>query len=160
MKKIFVDTNILLDLLFQRRGFFLDAKRLFNYSKSRNIDIFISAISINTIYYLLQKKFTKEHSKHLLEYIYDITDILPFDENIIFLAHQSSFKDLEDAFQYFTAKEHHIPMLITRNIKDFTVDDLSILSPQQFLEIMAKWFSTYCFQYFLTREKYKSQNLS
>lgn len=138
MKKIFVDTNILLDLLFQRRGFFLDAKRLFNYSKSRNIDIFISAISINTIYYLLQKKFTKEHSKHLLEYIYDITDILPFDENIIFLAHQSSFKDLEDGFQYFTAKEHHIPFLITRNIKDFTVDDLSILSPQQFLEIMAK----------------------
>ena len=138
MKKIFVDTNILLDLLFQRRGFFLDAKRLFNYSKSRNIDIFISAISINTIYYLLQKKFTKEHSKHLLEYIYDITDILPFDENIIFLAHQSSFKDLEDGFQYFTAKEHHIPFLITRNIKDFTVDDLSVLSPQQFLEIMAK----------------------
>ena len=138
MKKIFVDTNILLDLLFQRRGFFLDAKRLFNYSKSRNIDIFISAISINTIYYLLQKKFTKEYSKHLLEYIYDITDILPFDENIIFLAHQSSFKDLEDGFQYFTAKEHHIPFLITRNIKDFAVDDLSILSPQQFLEIMAK----------------------
>ena len=160
MKKIFVDTNILLDLLFQRRGFFLDAKRLFNYSKSRNIDIFISAISINTIYYLLQKKFTKEHSKHLLEYIYDITDILPFDENIIFLAHQSSFKDLEDGFQYFTAKEHHIPFLITRNIKDFAVDDLSVLSPQQSLEIMAKWFSTYCFQYFLTREKYKSQNLS
>ena len=160
MKKIFVDTNILLDLLFQRRGFFLDAKRLFNYSKSRNIDIFISAISINTIYYLLQKKFTKEHSKHLLEYIYDITDILPFDENIIFLAHQSSFKDLEDAFQYFTAKEHHIPLLITRNLKDFVVDDLSILSPQQFLEIMAKWFSTYCRQNFLTWEKYKSQNLS
>ena len=159
MKKIFVDTNILLDLLFQRRGFFLDAKRLFNYSKSRNIDIFISAISINTIYYLLQKKFTKEHSKHLLEYIYDITDILPFDENIIFLAHQSSFKDLEDAFQYFTAKEHHIPLLITRNIKDFAVDDLSVLSPQQFLEIMAKSFSTYCRQNFLTREKYKSQNL-
>ncbi len=138
MKKIFVDTNILLDLLFQRRGFFLDAKRLFNYSKSRNIDIFISAISINTIYYLLQKKFTKEYSKHLLEYIYDITDILPFDENIIFLAHQSSFKDLEDAFQYFTAKEHHIPFLITRNIKDFAVDDLSVLSPQQFLEITTK----------------------
>lgn len=138
MKKIFVDTNILLDLLFQRRGFFLDAKRLFNYSKSRNINIFISAISINTIYYLLQKKFTKEHSKHLLEYIYDITDILPFDENIIFLAHQSSFKDLEDGFQYFTAKEHHIPFLVTRNIKDFAVDDLSVLSPQQFLEITTK----------------------
>ena len=138
MKKIFVDTNILLDLLFQRRGFFLDAKRLFNYSKSRNIDIFISAISINTIYYLLQKKFTKEHSKHLLEYIYDITDILPFDENIIFLAHQSSFKDLEDAFQYFTAKKNNIPVIITRNQKDFLVDDISIVDIKEFFNTLAK----------------------
>ena len=138
MKKIFVDTNILLDLLFQRRGFFLDAKRLFNYSKSRNIDIFISAISINTIYYLLQKKFTKEHSKHLLEYIYDITDILPFDENIIFLAHQSSFKDLEDAFQYFTAKKYNIPVIITRNQKDFLVDDISIVDIKEFFNTLAK----------------------
>ena len=64
--------------------------------------------------------------------------MIPFDENIIFLAHQSSFKDLEDGFQYFTAKEHHIPFLITRNIKDFAVDDLSVLSPQQFLEITTK----------------------
>ena len=138
MKKIFVDTNILLDLLFQRRGFFLDAKRLFNYSKSRNIDIFISAISINTIYYLLQKKFTKEHSKHLLEYIYDITDILLFDENIIFLAHQSSFKDLEDAFQYFTAKKNNIPVIITRNQKDFLVDDISIVDIKEFFNTLAK----------------------
>ena len=138
MKKIFVDTNILLDLLFQRRGFFLDAKRLFNYSKSRNIDIFISAISINTIYYLLQKKFTKEYSKHLLEYIYDITDILPFDENIIFLAHQSSFKDLEDAFQYFTAKKYNIPVIITRNQKDFLADDISIVDIKEFFNTLAK----------------------
>ena len=34
--------------------------------------------------------------------------------------------------------DHHIPLLITRNLKDFVVDDLSVLSPQQFLEIMAK----------------------
>lgn len=157
MKKIFVDTNILLDLLFQRRGFFLDAKRLFDYSKSKNIDIFISALSINTIYYLLQKKYSKEHSKQLLEYTYDIVNILPFDKNIIFLAHQSSFKDLEDAFQYFTAKEHHIPFLITRNIKDFAVDDLSVLSPQQFLEIIAKW--AYRSIFFL-KENYKSKHSS
>lgn len=56
MKKIFVDTNILLDLLFQRRGFFLDAKRLFDYSKSKNIDIFISALSINTMLLSITKE--------------------------------------------------------------------------------------------------------
>ena len=45
----------------------------------------------------------------------------------------SNFKDLEDGFQYFTAKENNINIIITRNQKDFKVDDISILTPKQFL---------------------------
>ena len=137
MKQIFVDTNILLDYLFERRGFYKNAERLFDYCAMKNIKVNISALSVATIAYLLSKKFRINEVKEQLEILYGFAKILPFNKRII-LAHQSSFKDLEDAFQYFTAKEHHIPLLITRNIKDFTVDDLSVLSPQQFLEIMAK----------------------
>ena len=142
MKQVFVDTNILLDYLFERKGFYKNAEKLFDYCAMRNIKVNISSLSVATIAYLLSKKFRINEVKEQLEILYGFANILPFNKRIIFLAHQSSFKDLEDAFQYFTAKEHHIPLLITRNIKDFTVDDLSVLSPQQFLEIMAKWFST------------------
>ena len=138
MKQIFVDTNILLDYLFERRGFYKNAERLFDYCAMKNIKVNISALSVATIAYLLSKKFRINEVKEQLEILYEFANILPFNKRIIFLAHQSSFKDLEDGFQYFTAKEHHIPILITRNIKDFAVDDLSVLSPQQFLEIMAK----------------------
>ena len=68
-----------------------------------------------------------------MEIIYDITEILPFYKEIIFTAHYSNFKDLEDGFQYFTAKENNINIIITRNQKDFRVDDISILTPKQFL---------------------------
>ena len=68
-----------------------------------------------------------------MEIIYDITEILPFYKEIIFTAHHSNFKDLEDGFQYFTAKENNINIIITRNQKDFKVDDISILTPKQFL---------------------------
>ena len=68
-----------------------------------------------------------------MEVIYDITEILPFYKEIIFTAHYSNFKDLEDGFQYFTAKENNINIIITRNQKDFRVDDISILTPKQFL---------------------------
>ena len=138
MKQIFVDTNILLDYLFERRGFYKNAERLFDYCAMKNIKVNISALSVATIAYLLSKKFRINEVKEQLEILYGVANILPFNKRIIFLAHQSSFKDLEDGFQYFTAKEHHIPLLITRNIKDFAVDDLSVLSPKQFLEIMAK----------------------
>ena len=155
MKQVFVDTNILLDYLFERKGFYKNAEKLFDYCAMRNIKVNISSLSVATIAYLLSKKFRINEVKEQLEILYGFANILPFNKRIIFLAHQSSFKDLEDAFQYFTTKEHHIPFLVTRNIKDFAVDDLSVLSPQQFLEIMAKWFSTFCRQNFLTSKKYK-----
>ena len=138
MKQVFIDTNILLDYLLERRGFYKDSERLFDYCSMRNIKINISALSVATIAYFLSKRFRINEVKEQLEILYEMVCILPLNRRIIFLAHQSSFKDLEDAFQYFTAKEHHIPILITRNLKDFAVDDLSVLSPQQFLEIMTK----------------------
>ena len=135
MKKVFIDTNVLLDLIMKRRGFYQDAKRLFDHCEQRNIKIYTSAISIATINYLLLKSYRKEVVKRLLEVIYDITEILPFYKEIIFKAHFSKFKDLEDGFQYFTAKENNIKVIITRNQKDFEVDDLSVVTPKQFLAL-------------------------
>ena len=133
MKKVFIDTNVLLDLIMKRRGFYQDAKRLFDYCEQRNVKTYISAISIATINYLLSKSYRKDEVNRILEIIYDITEILPFYKEIIFTAHYSNFKDLEDGFQYFTAKENNINIIITRNQKDFKVDDISILTPKQFL---------------------------
>lgn len=133
MKRIFIDTNILVDLVLERKGFYQDAKRLFNLCKERRITPYISSISVAIINYLLLKKYNEEKVKELLEIIYKLTEILPFHKRIISLAHYSNFKDLEDGFQYFTAKENNIKVIITRNEKDFEVNDVSVVSPKQFL---------------------------
>ena len=138
MKQVFVDTNILLDYLFERRGFYKNAERLFDYCAMRNIKVNISALSVATIAYLLSKKFRINEVKEQLEILYGFAKILPFNERIIFLAHQSSFKDLEDAFQYFTAKRYNIPIIITRNQKDFLADDISIVDIKEFFNTLAK----------------------
>jgi pilT domain-containing protein len=133
MKRIFIDTNILVDLVFERKGFYQDARRLFNLCKERRITPYISSISVAIINYLLLKKYNEKKVKELLEIIYKLTEILPFHKRIISLAHYSNFKDLEDGFQYFTAKENNIKVIITRNEKDFEVNDVSVVSPKQFL---------------------------
>ena len=94
MKRIFIDTNILLDLVMKRHSFYQEAKRLFDYCDQRNIKTYISAISIATINYLLSKSYRKDEVKRILEIIYDITEILPFYKEIIFTAHYYNFKDL------------------------------------------------------------------
>ena len=63
MKRIFIDTNILLDLVMKRHSFYQEAKRLFDYCEQRNIKTYISAISIATINYLLSKSFRKDEVK-------------------------------------------------------------------------------------------------
>ena len=136
MKRIFVDTNVLLDLLLRRRNFSKEAEGLFHYCKKKEITPYISSLSIATINYVLSKIFSEKEVREKLEIIYQLASILPF--NIVFSAHHSSFKDLEDAFQYFTAKKYNIPVIITRNQKDFLVDDISIVDIKEFFNTLAK----------------------
>ncbi|MFC2496793.1 type II toxin-antitoxin system VapC family toxin [Capnocytophaga granulosa] len=138
MKRIFVDTNVLLDLLLKRRNFSKDAEGLFYYCKKKGITPHISSLSIATINYILSKIFSEKEVREKLEIIYQLVSILPFNKEIVFSAHHSSFKDLEDAFQYFTAKKYNIPVIITRNQKDFLVDDISIVDIKEFFNTLAK----------------------
>ena len=137
MKRIFVDANVLVDLLTERRGFYDDAKKL-KLCKERKITPYISSVSIAIINYLLLKIYNEKKAREELEKIYRLTEILPFHKRIISLAHYSNFKDLEDGFQYFTAKESNINVIITRNQKDFQVNDISIITPKQFIEMFSR----------------------
>ena len=59
--------------------------------------------------------------------------VIDADEKIIDLACLSDFSDLEDAVQYYTARQHRLGTLITRNIKDYKVKDMIIQSPEAYL---------------------------
>ena len=131
MKRIFVDTNVLLDLLLKRRNFSKEAEGLFYYCKKKDITPHISSLSIATINYILSKIFSEKEVREKLEIIYQLVSILPFNKEIVFSAHHSSFK-------YFTAKKNNIPVIITRNQKDFLVDDISIVDIKEFFNTLAK----------------------
>ena len=135
MKKIFIDTNIALDLLFERPKFFNLAKTVFVVANKERISLCLSALSFGIVTYFLERNFTKEQTKYKLKEFAKIVKILPFNQKIIENALYSSFKDIEDGYQYFTAKEYDIPIVVTRNVKDFVVDDISVLTPEQFLSM-------------------------
>ena len=85
--------------------------------------------------YHLHKYIKGRDVKSILRDLSRIVRILPFNQNVIDNALYSNFKDIEDAYQYFTAKENDIPIIITRNTKDFLVDDISVITPEQFLNM-------------------------
>ena len=132
--KVFIDTNIVLDLLLQRRNFLIDAEKIFSLAYKGKIVLYFSAVSFVSVTYYLGKH-TNKDIKAVLEDLCKIVKILPFNQRIIENTLHSNFKDIEDGYQYFTAKENNIRIMITRNVKDFLVDDISVVTPEEFLMI-------------------------
>ena len=132
--KVFIDTNIVLDLLLQRRNFLINAEKIFSLAYKGKIVLYFSAVSFVSVTYYLGKH-TNKDIKAILEDLCKIVKILPFNQHIIENTLHSNFKDIEDGYQYFTAKENNIRIMITRNVKDFLVDDISVVTPEEFLMI-------------------------
>ena len=135
MKKIFVDSDVILDLLAKRDPFYPYAAELFSLVDKGKIRAHVSAIIITNLHYVLRKMTDKEQAIKSLQKLKLLVKILPVDEKIIDLALASDFKDFEDSIQYFVAKENKIDFLLTRNKKDYKAADITILTPQEFLNL-------------------------
>lgn len=116
MKKLFLDTNIFIDILTKRKPNLLTNEQLI--SLVDNYNIYISALTVHITYYVTKiKPKSSEHEKmkRLLRY----TSILPLDNNIVGLSTSNFCVDFEDTLQYFSALEGNCDYILTRNKRDF-----------------------------------------
>lgn len=134
-KKVFVDTDIIYDLLAKRDPFYSAAARLFTLADEGKVQIFISALSLANIHYLISKKQSESQAKKILRKFKVLVHITPLTEKIIDLALNSEFEDFEDAIQYFSALQNDIEILLTRNLKDYKKAQLSVLTAQDFINL-------------------------
>lgn len=132
MEKIFVDSNIVMDLLEKREEFYQEAQELFTLSDKHHVKLFVSALTLANVHFLLHKHLKMEARKVLAKFKV-LVEVLAIDDKIIDLALTSELKDFEDAIQYYTAIENEMDIIITRNKKDFKNLDLPILTAKEFL---------------------------
>lgn len=134
MQKVFADTDISLDLLSKRMPFYSAASRLFTMSDKKEIKIYVSSLTFANLHYIIKSKNNTTETRRILNNYRILVHVLPVDEKIIDLALQSIFKDFEDAIQYFTAIENSIPLLLTRNLKDYTKSSIPVMTAKDFLK--------------------------
>lgn len=137
-KKVFIDSDIILDLLCKREPFYAFAAELFTLGDKGKIELVTTSLVIANVFYILRKAFGIEKAKELLRKLRIITGVIPVNEKAVDLALNSKFSDFEDGLQYFTARENDIRILITRNIKDYKEKDLIIQTPEQYLKSIHK----------------------
>ena len=137
MKYIFLDTNVLIDFLSDRKPFSLEAAKLFNYSFKKKITIYVAAVSYNNIYYILRQSCSHLETIKILNELQEWAEVANVSKDIIRKSLQSEFKDFEDAIQYNCAKAiGKIDCIVTRNTKDFKTSSLPVLTPREALTMI------------------------
>jgi predicted nucleic acid-binding protein len=119
MDKLFIDTNIVIDLLQKREKFYEEAQELFTLADRKKVKLFVSSLTIANTHFLLSKYYNLNDARKILTKFKILVEVLTLDDKIIELALTSNFKDFEDAIQYHTAIENNMDIIITRNKKDF-----------------------------------------
>lgn len=131
--KVFVDTDVCIDLLSGRQPFNSDAEHLFSLADLGRISIFVSSLSFANIDYVLRSQYSTNHSRQIIAKFKTLVTVLAVDSKTIDLAIASEFKDFEDAIQYFSALENGLTTLITRNTKDFKKATIKVINPASYL---------------------------
>ena len=133
IKNIFLDTNVVLDLLSMRQPSFNDCLAIFRQIENKTIKGFISGLSYSVVFYVISKEIGKPKTLDSLKKLRLILGITPVDSKVIDLALSSDFKDFEDAIQHYSALEMKSDIIITSNIKDFKTSLIPVMTPKQFV---------------------------
>ena len=134
MEHVFVDTNIVIDLLQKRENFYQEAQELFTKADRKKLKLYISALTFANTYYILSKYYSSNEAKKILSKFKVLVEVLPTTDKIIDLSLASDFNDFEDAIQFYTALESNLHVIITRNKKDFKNNLIPVFSAKEFLK--------------------------
>ena len=134
MENVFIDTDVIVDFLTDRKPFSLESAKIFSLIDQKKIKGCVSSLSFSNLYYVLRKFGTHKKVISSLLDLSELVDILKVDSDIVKSALTSDFKDFEDSIQYFAAQEHkNVDCIITRNIKDYKDSSLPVMTPETFL---------------------------
>lgn len=134
MKNIFLDTDILIDFVGDRKPFSRFALTIFLNAYHKQFKVYTSGNSITTAYYILGKQTSEKHARDLIIHLMTQITIIPVTENILKNALSSKFTDVEDAVQFFSALSvGNMYCIVTRNIKDFKKSTIPVLSSEELL---------------------------
>ena len=134
--KILFDTNIILDLLLDRRPFANHAQALFEKVESGKIEGYIGATTVTTLDYLLSKSLSVKDAKKIIKKLLKLFEVAPINRLILEDALDSGFSDFEDAVLHFAAVHCGIQAIVTRDATGFAKAQLAIYSPQALLNAL------------------------
>ncbi len=134
-EKIYIDTDVILDVVFERKPFFYDSQKILSLIERNYFVGFTSSLILANCYYIVSSNKNRNVATKTISKLRSILTILPFTDKEIGESLNSKIKDFEDGIQYFVAINNGLDTIITRNISDFTNVDINVFMPNDFLNL-------------------------
>ncbi len=137
IKSLLLDVNVCIDLIVNRTIPPSTKKRFFAILFQNEIDIYIPAFSIDTIFYILNSsmKIDKKVAKNAVHKLVQFTKLLHSTDESIHQAFASHFSDFEDGLINALAETNNVDAIITHNISDFSKSALPVYRPAEFIAL-------------------------
>ena len=133
--KIFIDTDVILDIVFERKPFFYDSQKILSLVEKNYFIGFTSSLILANCYYIISSNKSKNIAQKTISKLRSILTVLPFTDKEIGESLNSNMKDFEDGIQYFIAVNNGLDTIITRNIQDYKNVDINVFMPNDFLKL-------------------------
>jgi predicted nucleic acid-binding protein len=138
MTDLFIDTDVIIDFLIDRKPYSREAAILFTLIEQKKLRGYSSSLTFSNLYYILRKVQTHNKVISKLDSLSKILNILKVEEQTIKNAINSGFPDFEDSIQYFCARDNRrISVIITRNTKDYRNSEIPVMTPGDYLKTVS-----------------------
>jgi len=135
MTNLFIDTDIIIDFLTDRKPYSREAAIIFTLIDQKKLKGYASSLTFSNLFYVLRKVEPQKKVIAKLDSLSKMLAVLKVDDQNIRDAIESGFPDFEDSIQYFCALEcKKVEVIITRNTKDYKKSNLPVMTPGDFLK--------------------------
>lgn len=132
MKRVFIDTNVVLDFVLCREGE-QKAMDVFQMGEDGLVQLVVSFLTMANVAYIARKHRSRTELNEYLRELASLFHILPMDEAQFNEALNNESPDFEDMLQYQCAVYHNCDVIITNNTKHFVFSEIKVQTPSEFL---------------------------
>ncbi len=136
----FLDSDVILDFLMQRHVHYENSRKLFETKLKSAANLYTTAAIILNVQYISQKIIGKARATELIKKLVLLMEVCVTSKETILKAYNSSFADIEDAVQYYSAAaDKSIDFFVTRNTKNYKNADehLKIVKPSEVIKTLS-----------------------
>jgi len=135
IKRVFVDTDVLLDVALARKPFLEHSKSVLAMLENNIAIGHLSSNCVANIYYVFRKVGGDVHAREFIQKILKFMTVVSIEHSDVVEGLKSSMPDFEDALQNYSAIRNQCACIVTRNIEDYKSSTLDIYTPSEFINL-------------------------